>query len=49
LGETPDDQEKHVGSPRDVVQRGAGVGVEDPAAVTTAEIQDRWTAKLSPL
>jgi hypothetical protein len=44
LGEAADDQDQLVGPALDAVQGGPGEGVEDPAAVAAAEVQDRVAA-----
>jgi hypothetical protein len=41
LGEPPHDQDQLAGSSLDAVERGVGEGVEDPAAVAAAIVQDR--------
>jgi hypothetical protein len=44
LGEAADDQDEFPGPAPDAVQGGPGEGVEDPAAVAAAEVQDRVAA-----
>ena len=41
LGDASYDQEQFGGPPADAVERGAGEGVEDPAAMAAAIVEDR--------
>jgi hypothetical protein len=44
LGDAAEDQDQFAGPALEAVQGGSGEGVEDPAAVAAAEVQDRVAA-----